>query len=138
MTSQEGTRAKLRSLCGRSASDAGSVSIQAVILLPLMFSIMFLGMQGALYYHARSVAIAASQEGVRVSASEQPGNGPAAAADFVSAAGGEDVLRGVHITSHRSATSVTVTVSGSSMSVFPGWDPQVTQSASVPVERITR
>lgn len=136
-TDQRDTRVRLRPLLGRSASAAGSVSVQAVILLPLMFSIMFLGMQGALYYHARSVAIAASQEGARAAGSEQPGDGPSAAADFIEAAGGDDVLRSVSIDSNRSATSSTVTVSGSSMSVFPGWSPQVTQSATVPVERIT-
>lgn len=136
-TDQRDTRAKLRLLWGRSANAAGSVSVQAVILLPLMFSIMFLGMQGALYYHARSVAIAASQEGARVTGSEQAGDGSAAAADFVAAAGGDDVLRGINVDSSRSSTSATVTVSGTAMSVFPGWSPQVTQSATVPVERIT-
>ena len=56
-----------RRLIGRTAirRERGSSSIQMVILMPALFSIMFLGMQGALYYHARTVAIAAAQEGAR-------------------------------------------------------------------------
>lgn len=122
----------------RGRSAAGSASIQAVILLPLMFTIMFVGMQAALYYHARSVAIAASQEGARAAGSEQHGNGRAAAADFIVSAGGQDVLHDVTINSALTATSSTVTVTGASMSVIPGWTLQVSQSSTVPVERITQ
>ena len=37
-----------------------------VILMPVLFSVMFLGLQAALFYHARTVAIAAAQEGAQV------------------------------------------------------------------------
>jgi Flp pilus assembly protein TadG len=46
----------------RRRDDRGSVSIELVILLPALFALMFLGMQAALIYHARTVAIAAAQE----------------------------------------------------------------------------
>jgi hypothetical protein len=42
------------------------------------------------------------------------------------------------MTGGRSATTATVTVTGTSLSVIPGWSPAVSQSASVPVERITQ
>jgi Flp pilus assembly protein TadG len=121
-------------------SERGSSSIQMVILMPALFSIMFLGMQGALYYHARTVAIAAAQEGARVAGSENgtARDGISAASSFVADAGGKDVLSGPNVTGGRSATTATVTVRGTSLSVIPGWAPAVTQSASVPVERITR
>src|SRR5688500_5177118 len=61
--------------------ERGSVSIELVILLPALFAVMFLGMQAALFYHARTVAIAAAQEGARAAGAE---NGHAA--DGVSAA----------------------------------------------------
>jgi len=35
------------------------------------------------------------------------------------------------------ATTATVTVSGFSLSVIPGWNVRITQSASVPVEKVT-
>jgi Flp pilus assembly protein TadG len=135
-------RASCCRLTGRTAAgrERGSSSIQMVILMPALFSIMFLGMQGALYYHARTVAIAAAQEGARAAGSQNgtAGDGISAASSFVSDAGGKDVLPGAHMTGSRSATTATVTVTGTSLSVIPGWSLAVSQSASVPVERITR
>jgi len=135
-------RAPCRRLIARTAAgrERGSSSIQMVMLMPALFSIMFLGMQGALYYHARTVAIAAAQEGARAAGSQNgtAAEGVSAASSFVSDAGGKDVLPGAHMTGGRSATTATVTVTGTSLSVIPGWSPAVSQSASVPVERITR
>jgi hypothetical protein len=37
----------------------------------------------------------------------------------------------------RTTTTATIIVTGQSMSVIPGWHITVTQSASVPVERLT-
>lgn len=115
------------------------MSIQLVIFLPVMFAVMFLGLQAALFYHARTVAIAAAQQGARAAGAEAgtAGQGTATATSFVNASGGSDVLEGVSVTGSRSATSVTVTVTGASLSVIPGWAPAVRQSATVPVERIT-
>lgn len=120
--------------------DRGSVSIQMVTMLPLLFTVMFLGMQGALYYHARTVAIAAAQEGARVAGSEggTGSEGAAAATGFVADAGGDGVIRSATVSSQRSATTATVTVRGTAMSVIPGWALAINQSAAVPVERITR
>ena len=133
--------ASCRRLIARTAAgrERGSSSIQMVMLMPALFSIMFLGMQGALYYHARTVAIAAAQEGARAAGSQNgtAAEGVSAASLFVSDAGGKDVLPGAHMTGGRSATTATVTVTGTSLSVIPGWAPAVSQSASVPVERIT-
>lgn len=119
--------------------ERGSTSIQMVLLLPALFSVMFLGMQGALFYHARTVAIAAAQEGARTAAGlNGTSRGAQDAYAFVADAGGDDVLKAPNISSSRSATTATVTVTGRSLSVIPGWTPAVTQSASVPVERITQ
>ena len=113
-----------------------------VLLMPALFAVMFLGMQGALIYHARTVALAAAQEGARTAAG-LGGSGAAGAHDayaFVTAAGGDDVLKAPRVLSSRSITTATatVTVTGRSLSVIPGWAPTVTQSASAPVERITQ
>ena len=123
----------------RTRDERGSLTIEMVILLPALFAIMFLGMQAALYYHARTLAIAAAQEGAQAAAG-QNGNtslGASAAATFIATAGGDNVLSGARATANRSATTVTVTVIGHSLSVIPGWDPVITQTASVPVERLT-
>lgn len=123
----------------RVRNDHGSVSVSLVILMPALFAVMFLGMQAALYYHARSVAIAAAQEGAREAGGEYGtrDNGIRVAYDFLADAGGKDVMTGTSVTGSRTATTATVTVTGVSLSVIPGWHVRVTQSASVPVERLT-
>ena len=123
----------------RRRDERGSLSIELVILLPALFAVMFLGMQAALFYHARTVAIAAAQEGARAAGAEhgREGDGVGAANDFLAEAGGDDVLPGATATANRTATTVTVVVQGHSLSVIPGWSPIVRQEASVPVERLT-
>jgi Flp pilus assembly protein TadG len=120
-------------------SERGSATIELLILLPVLFAVMFLGMQAALYHHARTVAIAAAQEGARVAGGEEgsKASGAAAATSFVADAGGDDVLADATVTVSRTATTATVVVKGVSLSVIPGWNPTVQQSASTPVERVT-
>jgi Flp pilus assembly protein TadG len=133
------SRAKPATSGNRRQGERGSASIELVILLPALFAVMFLGMQAALFYHARTVAIAAAQEGARAAGGENgtASDGNSAAHFFVADAGGDDVLASVSTTSNRTTTTVTVTVTGHSLSVLPGWNPVVTQSASLPVERLT-
>ena len=108
--------------------------------MPALFLLVFTGMQAALIYHARTVAIAAAQEGASTAAAQYSSAtaGDVAAEQFIASAGGEDVLRGVTVTATRDATTVSVVVAGAAMSVVPGWTPQIAQSASAPVERVTR
>jgi len=133
------SRARPATSSNRQRDDRGSVTIELVILLPALFAVMFLGMQAALFYHARTVAIAAAQEGAKAAGGENGGesDGVSAASAFVSDAGGDDVLIGATATANRTPTTVTVVVEGHSLSVIPGWSPLVRQVASVPVERLT-
>jgi Flp pilus assembly protein TadG len=123
----------------RRRNERGSVTIQMVFLMPALFLVMFLGLQGALYYHAREVALAAAQEGAREAGSETGtrDSGVATANTFLRDAGGADVMTSTSVSGSRTANTATVTVTGTSLSVIPGWHVTVTQSASVPVERLT-
>lgn len=118
--------------------ERGAATLEMVVLLPLLFGILFAGVQGAVYYHARTLAIAAAQEGARAAAHENStmAAGTAAAHAFVDDVAG-DSLTDVSVTGSRTATTATVTVHGTSLTVLPGWTLTVTQSASTPVERIT-
>ena len=120
-------------------TERGSVSIELVILLPALFALMFLGMQAALFFHARTTAIAAAQEGARAAATEhgRTADGTAAATAFINEAGGDDVLTNATTTASRTATTATVTITGFSLSVIPGWHVKITQSATVPVEHLS-
>src|SRR3954468_9312371 len=93
----------------RQREERGSATIELVILLPVLFAVMFLGMQAALFYHARTVAIAAAQEGARAAGAEngKTSDGINAAYAFISDAGGDDVLSGANTSANRSPTSVT-------------------------------
>lgn len=108
-------------------------------MLPALFAVMFLGMQAALFYHARTVAIAAAQDGARVAGGElgREADGVAAADAFIAEAGGDDVLVSASSTATRTATTASVTVKGFSLSVIPGWKPAIRQTASVPLEQLS-
>lgn len=123
----------------RRRNDHGSASIELVILLPALFAVLFFGMQAALYYHARTVAIAAAQEGARAAGAEHghDSDGIDAAKSFIATAGGDEVLAHGSATASRTTTTAMVTVTGTSLSVIPGWHPAIKQSASVTVERVT-
>ncbi|GAB4005296.1 hypothetical protein GCM10028772_13010 [Nocardioides ultimimeridianus] len=110
-----------------------------MILLPALFALMFLGMQAALFYHARTTAIAAAEEGARAAGAEHGHtfDGTAAANAFINEAGGNGVLENTMTTASRTATTATVTVTGFSLSVVPGWHVRITQSATVTVERLS-
>ena len=107
--------------------------------MPLLFTLLFAGVQGAMFYHARTVAIAAAQEGARAAAAQTgtTGDGHTAATSFLAAAGGDDVLQGASVQVTRTATTATVRIAGSILSVVPGWAPTVTSQVAVPVERLT-
>lgn len=124
---------------GRGRSEHGSASVELVILLPVLFTVMFLGMQGALFYHARSVALAAASEGARAAAVEhgRASDGIDAATAFLADAGGGRVIGDASVAGRLSATRATITVSGTSLSVVPGWTLRVEQSASLPRELLS-
>lgn len=109
-----------------------------MILLPALFAVLFLGMQAALYFHARTIAIAAAQEGARAAGAEDgtSRDGGRAAAAYLADVGG-DALESTDVRVSRTATTASVTVTGRSLSVLPGWRPTVRQEATVTVERLT-
>ncbi|WP_185996635.1 TadE/TadG family type IV pilus assembly protein [Nocardioides campestrisoli] len=123
----------------RRRNQQGSVSIELLIVLPALFAVLFLGMQAALFHHARTVAIAAAQQGAREAGAMQgrESDGVGAATAFIAEAGGDDVLTHASASANRTAARATVTVTGFSLSVIPGWKVRITQSATVPVERLT-
>src|SRR3954464_5749731 len=112
MSKHSPARSSSRSRLSSERDERGSASIQLVILLPALFAVLFVGMQAALYYHARTIAIAAAQEGARAAGAEhgRESDGVDAAGDFITEAGGSDVLTGSSATASRTATQATVTV----------------------------
>lgn len=117
--------------------DRGSATIQHVFLLPALFTLMFVFVQGAMLYQGRAVALAAAQEGARVAAAEHgtASAGVTAAHRYV---GTTTIgLTGTTVTGTRTATEASITITAHTVSLVPGWRPTVTQSAHLPVERLT-
>lgn len=107
-----------------------------VVLMPVMFSIMFLGLQAALYYYAATVAGAAAQDGARVAAAHESGGvaaGTTAALSALDQSHGS--LQNYTVTAAAGVDGPEVTVTGQSLSVLPGLTFTVTRSASLPWER---
>lgn len=115
----------------------GSVTIEMVIVFPLLLIMLFLVVQGGLWFHHRNIALTAAQEGARASAVYEAtsASGVNTATNFALQAGAIDPS----VTVNRGATTVTVTVSVASPDLIPWVMPvsTITQSASMPVERIS-
>jgi len=130
-----------RSRSRRSAKrgERGSSSIEMVIALPLVLTVLFLAVQAGTWFHARSIALASAQSGARTSAmlNSSLEAGLSSARSFAADVGGT-TLTGVTVTGDRTATSTTVTVTGHSVRLVPFMDVTVSQSATLPVERYTR
>ena len=114
--------------------------VEFVIAFPLILAMILTVMDAGLFFHARAVAIAAAQEGARAAAAQRAtaGAGTAAARSFIDDAGGQDVFGAWTVTGDRSATTASVTVTGTALGLLPGLRLPVRQSATVPVERLTR
>ena len=119
--------------------ERGSSSVEMVIALPLVLTVLFLAVQAGTWFHARSIALASAQSGARTSAmlNSSLEAGLSNARSFAADVGGT-TLTGVTVTGDRTATSTTVTVTGHSVRLVPFMDVTVSQSATLPVERYTR
>jgi hypothetical protein len=113
--------------------------VELAVTFPVVLLLVMTLIQAALWFYARSVALGAAQEGAREGRVQ-----PASTARAQAAAEGfldqtaADLLSSRDVAVTGSATTVAVTVTGTSISLFPGlsgWS--VTQTAVGPVERPT-
>ncbi len=119
--------------------ERGSTSIQMVMLMPALFAVMFLGLQGALYYYASNVAGNAAHEGASAASAyqnrEDQGVGQAAASAALDQSHGS--LQDWQVATTATLDAVTVTVTGHPLSVLPGLELRVARSATLPWERVS-
>ncbi|MGC3994770.1 MAG: TadE/TadG family type IV pilus assembly protein [Propionicimonas sp.] len=112
--------------------------MQMVVIMPVLFTIAFTGMQAGLYFYGRSAALSAATTGAQAAADDGGtlADCQQAAAVFIASLG--DVLTRPRIDCVRTATTVSVQVSGETLTVIPGWTPQVSQQSVRSVERVSR
>ena len=114
-----------------------AASVTAAVVFPCVLLTLWLTMTFAMYGYGRSAAVNVAGAAASAGAAQ---DGTVAACQKAAQAllAGTDVLSQVRISCTRTATTSTATVTGLTLSLVPGWSPQVTQSASMPVERVTR
>lgn len=120
-----------------SGRERGSATVELAVLMPVLLATLFGGIQAGVVFHARHIAIAAAQEGVREAAAYQ-----AVLADGINTATtvagdwGGSTLAGIQVTGQRSATRASITVQGTAVSFLPGLTWPIEQTATLPVERL--
>ncbi|MGK5520433.1 TadE/TadG family type IV pilus assembly protein [Micromonospora sp. URMC 107] len=135
---------RLRSAVARrlavGGGDRGANPVELAVVMPLILLLLFASIQAAAWFVARSTALNAAQSAVNAQRLHQApaGAGEARATRFLRAAGGwlvgwDDPAPSCQTT----ATEVTCTVRGRSLSVVPGVSFPVRQTAHGTVERWT-
>lgn len=105
-----------------------------VIVFPLFVILLFSIVQGAVWYSARSAAQAAAATALNAARTYQSdsSDGIAAGEAFLAR---KSIVSGGRVSVSRSDTTVTVTVTGRSVSLVPGLPLEVSSTVTGPVER---
>ena len=123
---------------GRAAAERGAAAVQTAILFPVALLLVFGIIQGALWFHARTIALGAAQEGARASSAEGGTGGEDRAREFVSSLTGGTLIRDLAVVEAATGETVMITVVGTAPSLVPGVSGlTVRQSATAPIERFT-
>lgn len=127
-----------RAARGRMSAERGSAAVQTAMLFPVVLLLVFGLIQGALWFHARNIALGAAQEGARAASAEGGAGGEQRAREFVGNLTGGTLIRDLDVREVTTAEMVTITVVGNAPSLVPGVTGlTVRQSAAAPIERFT-
>jgi len=122
----------------RHTGDRGFIALEVVVAIPVAIILTLLVVQYVMLWHARHVAEAAAQNGLRVARGYQAtaAQGQASADDYLhNAAGG--MFTKTHVDAGRDTTTATVSVHATVKSVIPFGHFSVAEHATGPVERFT-
>ncbi|KAB1916847.1 TadE family protein [Micromonospora noduli] len=120
--------------------ERGANPVELAVMMPLILVLLFASIQVAAVFLARSTALNAAQSGVNAQRTYQASDGAGvdSASRFLRASGGWLVgWDRSGPTCVTTTTDVTCTVSGRSLSVVPGVDFAIQQTAHGTVERVT-
>lgn len=125
----------MRQLKASLEPERGQALIEGLLALSLVLLVVAVAGQALAYAHARSVAIAAAQDGARTAATDGTQAGIARANAILAAAG--DSGNSLRATASEETNEVTVNVEGKPPRLFslPLIVPDVQASASLPLER---
>jgi hypothetical protein len=125
----------MRAFARRLACERGQALIEGLLALGLVLLTVAFAVQVLAYAHARSVAIAAAQDGARAAAAGGPQAGMDRATGVLAAAGGTGA--GLRPTVSEQADEIAVRVQGQAPHLFslPLLLPAVSVTASLPLEQ---
>jgi hypothetical protein len=125
----------MRAFARRLACERGQALIEGLLALGLVLLTVAFAAQALAYAHARSVAIAAAQDGARAAAAGGPQAGMDRATGVLAAAGGTGA--GLRPTVSEQADEIAVRVQGQAPHLFslPLLLPAVSVTASLPLEQ---
>lgn len=127
---------QLRHLVPGDGAERGSVTLQAVILYPAFIMLIFGILQASFWMHAQNVAQGAATAGYSAAKAYQASSDAGQSGANTALSGTTDTLRNPDVQISRSATRITVTITGTGPSIVPGWGgPAVTAVVSGPMER---
>jgi len=109
--------------------------VEALIVLPILFGVFFVIVQGAVWLHAGNIAQAAASSAYNAARLYDAVAADGVAAGTASAQQTGTVLDAAVVVVDRTTTTVTVTVTGTAPTLVPGWDTHVERTVSGPVER---
>lgn len=127
-----------RRRCTPGGRDRGATPVELAIVFPAILILTFASIQVGAWFLARAVALNAAQVAVsstRTLDGVSDAAGEAQASTFIAGTGGW--LVGWDVQVNRDAEQVTATVTGDVVSVIPGVDWSVSQTAHGPIERFT-
>jgi len=122
----------------RPRRDAGFSALEAVLVIPTVVIMTMLVVQYVLFWHARNIAQAAAQNGLRTARGYHAtaGQGQASATEYLHTVAGP-LLTHTRIDTRRGTTTVLVTVHATVLSVLPFGSFAVTGTAAGPVEQFS-
>jgi Flp pilus assembly protein TadG len=135
------TAGRARTRRGQSR-ESGSTTLELVVLFPVMLLLILGTIQGALFFHGRSVLLAAAQQGVRAARvagqSDRVGTAQAQARQFLQDSGELKNLSHLTIVATITAGHVRVTLTARTLTPLSGLLPvQTSQSAEGSLEVFT-
>ena len=116
--------------------ERGVANVEMIIVFPVFAAMFFAILQGAIWLDAGNIAQAAANTAYNSARTYDGtnGGGTSAGYDFISAKGKN--LDGPTVNVNRTATTVTVTVIGHSLTLIPGWfGTDISRTVTGPVER---
>lgn len=120
-------------------AEQGSVSLENILIFPVLLLLVFGIFQLSLWYSAQSIAHLAATSGYNSSKAYGSNNASGTESAYSVLSDSSSSISGTNVSIARTPTQITITVTGTSPSVIPGWGgPNVTATVSGPVERWTQ